>query len=72
MAVSTQIIATLAASGGGKILAQEVGYGYRATVGEAGKRYLVVDNGGGMRVQTGPVTVNGSDARTFALIELAN
>lgn len=73
MAVSSQIIATLAAGGGGKILAQEVGFGYRSTLGEAGKRYLVVDNAGGMRVQAGPVTVSGgSPFSTFVLIELAN
>lgn len=65
MAVSTQIIATLAAASGGKIYATNT----RSSLGEAGKTYLVITNGSSSyEIKDGPVRINSS---LYIAIELA-
>lgn len=73
MAVSSQIIATLAASGG-KTWAATVPYRSSATLGETGKRYLLI-RGTEMSVESGPVLITNSyttSVAVFVAIELAN
>lgn len=74
MAVSSQIIATLAAGGGGKTYAAQPGYGKLATLGESGKRYLVYNTFDPVfSVQNGPITHKSASPGDIVIaIELAN
>ena len=71
MAISTQLVASLAAGGGASITAATVS-GLRSIWGESGKTYLVmnVDGSSPMQVKPGPVTLVGS-GQTFLCIEVA-
>lgn len=74
MAISSQIIATLAASGGGKTYAVQPDYGKLVTLGESGKRYLVYNTFNSVfSLQDGPIThKSASPGYIVIAIELAN
>lgn len=74
MAVSSQIIATLAAGGGGKTYAAQTDYGKLATLGESGKRYLVYTTFNSVfSLQNGPITHKSAAPSDIVIaIELAN
>lgn len=74
MAVSSQIIATLAAGASGKILAAQPDYNKLATLGESGKRYLVYGTFNSVfSLQNGPIAHKGASPGDIVIaIELAN